>query len=433
MKKSKKLFLLLIVVFIVLSAIVINGRYLKKSKIDNIDKVLQSESYKYLSAPAQNYIKEVYEETGEILLTEKNKVENEYYLNPEYVNYLDLPEEEKQNVEIIPSQQVVDYVMPKAAPDNQDLPSSFDLRDVEGKNFTTPVENQKSLGLCWAFSLLSQAESYLQVKNQESYNANTQIFSKRHLDYALANNSVIDMKGIYSRDRQLGSGENDRNPILPLLDGVSFTDISWREYDDKDFEKLTYKEVYNYSQSLYELNSYKFISKLNIDELDLTQAENEAKKNTYLNYLKNAIMQYGGLKVATGDPAGKCSILNTDNKRLIYIDDKCNSGIHAMHVIGWDDNYEYTFCNSNDDLTKCASENIVSGKGAWIIKNTWGDILPYLYLAYNSKDSDFSFISDMSEATWDSKYESGEILNYISRTANEKNILLLYPKMKKLN
>lgn len=443
MKKSKKLFLLLIVVFIVLSAIVINGRYLKKSKIDNIDKVLQSESYKYLSAPAQNYIKEVYEETGEILLTEKNKVENEYYLNPEYVNYLDLPEEEKQNVEIIPSQQVMDYVMPKAAPDNQDLPSSFDLRNVEGKNFTTPVENQGSLGLCWSFSLLSQAESYLQVKNQESYNANTQIFSKRHLDYALADNGIIDMnKQKYQiNSRHLGDGSSDNAPTLPLVDGVSFTDISWRDYNVNDFERLTYKEVYNYSQSLYELNSYKFVSKLNIDELDLTQEENQEKQNAYLNYLKNAIMQYGGLKVGTKSPYGDCSLSTNDNKRLIYDDGKCKAAGHAMHVIGWDDNYEYSFCSLKDDrnynylekdLTKCSSENIISGKGAWILKNSWGNIYPYLYLAYNSKDSDFSFISDMSEATWDSKYDRKELLNYISSSSNNYEYSVVLPQDEEL-
>ena len=48
---------------------------------------------------AKNYLKTYYEKTGEILLTEKDKRDNTPYLNPQYVEYLTLSEEEKSKLE----------------------------------------------------------------------------------------------------------------------------------------------------------------------------------------------------------------------------------------------------------------------------------------------------------------------------------------------
>lgn len=57
-----------------------------------------------------------------------------------------------------------------------------------------------------------------------------------------------------------------------------------------------------------------------------------------------------------------------------------------MAIIGYDDNYTYQYCRldstTSNDLTNC--DNIVSGKGAFILKNSWGNSYPYPYLAYTS-------------------------------------------------
>ena len=61
------------------SILVVNKLGNKEFKINSI---LSSEDYNYLPKQAKNYIKEVYEKTGNIILTEKNNEKDEPYLNP---------------------------------------------------------------------------------------------------------------------------------------------------------------------------------------------------------------------------------------------------------------------------------------------------------------------------------------------------------------
>ena len=40
-----------------------------------------------------------------------------------------------------------------------DVPASFDLRDVDGVSYVTPVKNQRPFGTCWGFASTSAAET----------------------------------------------------------------------------------------------------------------------------------------------------------------------------------------------------------------------------------------------------------------------------------
>ena len=84
----KKIILLLLFAFLI-------GSFFGRSffKKPSIKTVLKTDAYTYLSDEAKEFIENVYEETGEVILTEKNKEDNVPYLNPKYVEYLSLSDE----------------------------------------------------------------------------------------------------------------------------------------------------------------------------------------------------------------------------------------------------------------------------------------------------------------------------------------------------
>lgn len=58
-------------------------------------------------------------------------------------------------------------------------------------------------------------------------------------------------------------------------------------------------------------------------------------------------MKYGGAYAGTVSPNSNCSFQNSDGNYVINVSESCYSiqEGHAMHVIGWDDNYEYEYCD----------------------------------------------------------------------------------------
>lgn len=96
-----------------------------------------------------------------------------------------------------------------------------------------------------------------------------------------------------------------------------------------------------------------------------------------------------------------------------------------MQIIGWDDNKEYSYCADDNrhttDISSC--KNKVIGKGVWILKNSWGNLTPYLYLTYDSLDSTIGFINEIKtnkEKTWDNNY----VLANTSTAYKEKSYVL---------
>ena len=75
LKKKVILFSSLFLCILLLIGVVING-----NKETNISSILKTEYYSYLPIDAKEYITQVYEETGKVILTEANKKVNEPYL-----------------------------------------------------------------------------------------------------------------------------------------------------------------------------------------------------------------------------------------------------------------------------------------------------------------------------------------------------------------
>lgn len=401
--RSKKIFAVIFVVMLVVTCGYFWQSNNKNSK-DYINKILAKSDYSYLSANTKEYIKRVYEKTGEIILTEKNKKDNTPYLNPDYDNYLSLTDTEKEKVDLVPDIYVIDYSAIDST-DSTTYPSKYNLSNVDNKNYLTPINNQGKSGLCWVFASVEQAESYLMVKNNENYSETSQRFSIRQMDYATSTDGINNYEN-ENGFRLLTSGGNFYMSSLIMSYGLSLTDYT-------EFNELTDKkelaDVLNFKNSNYEL-------KESIVVPQVTKDASEESKQSYTNLVKENIIKNGGAYVGTGSPQGNCGFKNTDGTYALVDADNCvgNSG-HAMQIIGWDDDYEYSYCSSGsshlsvDDSGSCTTGTLTKGKGAWILRNSWGENSAYkfVYMGYNSYGYGINFTSSlnsMNDRSWDNVY-----------------------------
>ena len=418
MKNSRKK---IVIVLFILSALSI---FLYARKENTINKILKQEPYKYFNQDIKEYIKKVYNATGKVIQTEDNKEENAPYLNPKYIRYLSLSDTEKRNVEEIPSTYTVDF--PVEVKKVGSLPSLFDLRNINGNSYITPLKNQASLDLCWDFTLVEQAESYIMLKNNAPYNASSLLFSTRQIDYASSTNGIKDYVN-ENGTRELGAGGNFLTSSLIMSNALGLVNEKKMPFDEEKIQKEL-SEVLNYSNSLYEVNSTVMMPTI---DTDTTPTE----KQNIINAIKQYVMNSGGAYVGTQGPGYSCSSKNSDGNIIIRVDDGCeqNAG-HAMQIIGWNDNYSYSYCKSgsahSQNTSSCSSSNVVSGKGAWILRNSWGTSYSYVYLAFDSLLDDFYILTDitsMENKTWDNNYhktlDSFYIYHNTTDTINfEKNI-----------
>lgn len=424
MKKVVKYLSILIISVILVLFCNINTH--QDKDVSKIEEVLRSKYYSYLPQEAKNYVREVYEQTGNIVLTEKNKKVNTPYLNPQYVTYLELDDEEKENVEVIPDILRLDYTNQPIASSNYS--TYYDLRNINGYSYITPLKNQGNLGLCWAFSSIEQAESYLMISNNRPYDANSDVFSVRQMDYATSKDGIKNYEN-ENGYRNLTDGGNFFMSSLIMTNGLSLIDDEKMLYDEST-DKRELSEVLNYGNTKYEVNS-------TIMMPNLINNYSSEDFNNYLNLLKYYIVNYGGAYVGTGSPSGSCGSKNIDNKYIIVDNSDCNEssnyGSHAMQIIGWDDNYEYSYCKSSNkhydvnNSGNCSSGTLVSGKGAWLIRNSWGDNsdYKYVYLAYESIDLDINFItsiSKMDNKEWDNNYH-GNLFNQTPGAYDKDDIM----------
>ena len=370
----------------------------------NIEEVLRTEAYSYLPEKAKDYIREVYKNEGIILRTEKNKERNVEYLNPAYIEYLT----KNEDTAVIPSSTIVDFV-PTTTKNAENLPSKFDLRDVDGKNYVTPFKNQRSEGLCWAYAANATLESHLLVTNNKQYDETATILSEQQIDYATAANGTVVDNQIYENERELSSGGNFEDVQKILIDGLGVVSNSWDQEHQAQIRqksKIVLEDIYNFDNSLYELNgTYHFPT------IDFQKASDTDKEN-YINAIKESLVEYGGAWVSTNIQNAN---RNTYDGELIrVINEKKGktafvSEYHAMEIIGWDDDIEYITCNHNyggNAPSEC-NNDYRTGKGVWILKNSWGESRePVMYLAYESYNTDIFFIRALGTRTWDNFYQA---------------------------
>ena len=337
----------------------------------------------------------------------------EYVLNPEWVEYSHLSFEEQARYEVIPEKFIYQYKK-----DNSSKISLFRAREekypeyynLNDDGYSTPPDDQGSLGICWAFATASSIETYL-LKNGISNSKNPIKISTRQLDYASVHKDyIIEGFNPYQMAERVypGSAARFNTPFLLLSYGISPVTVDKFNDSIDDMEKKSINEVINLDNVEYNVDSY-------VNYGTISDYNSQDVRESWIKEIKNHLLNYGSVAISvkgsTPYSAGSCIHVNEDKSNfLINQNGECNEtgdGGHAMAIIGYDDNYTYQYCRldstTSNDLTNC--DNIVSGKGAFILKNSWGNSYPYPYLAYTSNVNGSYGITGVSKKNWDINYD----------------------------
>ncbi len=410
----KKKYLLISIIIVLFSCIfiLVNKKSLKdiNTKESEISILLKTEPYEYLNPAAKEYITAVYQSSGRIVLTEKNKKEGIPYLNPLYVSYLAMSEEQKEKMEVIPDVYITDYIA-DVEKEYGALPTSYNLGNVNGKNYLSPVKDQSPFGICWAFATVQNAETLALLKQGKVYSGIADQLSVRHLDYvnstdgfhylnAAGNKVAYDNKE--NGTRKLTGGGNFFMAMLSMGNGLGFSTETNFGWNTQTTTKIP-STLLNYGKIKYEVDEAVVFP-------SLPSGATATTVTSLTNAIKSLMMTHGGPYVGAFSPQSACGF-DYGNKHFIHVDAACDSvateaeDIHAMQIVGWDDNVSYSYCGSPVHTTG----NCYSGRGAWIVRNSWGSSYPTVYLTYNSIDLSIGFITemnDMSARTWQNNYHN---------------------------
>lgn len=299
-------------------------------------------------------------QTGSV--EQNNQDENEKEYSEAYKAYLALSDEEKAKVEVIPRK----YDIPLdslyeetnkntsrksrtivSATNNErstsSIPSSYDLRDV----INIPIRDQKSYGNCWNFASLKTIETNLALKGIEKD------LSELHVDYVMSDEFIQDGRKLHSG----GSFQRVARYLMKNYGPVLESEVPYDEvYEDEQYEYLMSRNIEAYVE----------------DVIDFPTIDKEKKQYTqeeltlFRNKVKKQIMENGALYAVVENPNhgdvydSKTHTLFSTKKYEDIPGDK----LHAIDIIGWDDNY------SKDNFPE---NNRPKSDGAYICVNSWGE------------------------------------------------------------
>lgn len=214
----------------------------------------------------------------------------------------------------------------------KDLPSSFDLRDINGRSAIGPVKNQSPYGTCYSFGAAAAAESTYNRAN-DLYNDKTVSFSEPFIIWSLGQKYEGFPLGSF------GDGANyEYDELQGLVDyGIiesyifPYTRANMQAYNNDTSHELNY----HWNAPRVKFSGW---HRLPVNDVET---------------MKRAIMKFGALDVAVNA---------TDEFDMytggIFIDDQTvpdnplethATTNHAVSLVGWDDEDE-----------------------AWILRNSWG-------------------------------------------------------------
>ena len=254
-------------------------------------------------------------------------------------------------------------------------------------------------------------ESRILKKRNKPYDASALILSEKQLAYAAAGVITNGRKAYNSHEcgmnsGQIGDGGGFACALEVMLDGLGAVPNTWDQENktaiENDNAPLDANIVYNFNNSTYEVNG-------TIEYEDIHyNALSESDKKVLMDTIKGNIIKYGGGAFDIDIAPATMGMYRGQELMIIgaYDSQSFSGGGHSMQVIGWDDDYEYKICKHDSGyIEDSCPDDYFTGRGVWIIKNSWeGE--PIVLAAYdNFYGYDVHFYTDISERNWDNYHQ----------------------------
>ena len=268
------------------------------------------------------------------------------------------------------------------------LGAKFDLRDVIPENIIP--RDQGNANNCWDFASIGALESTLALKRYKNGLSTKKFdFSEAHLKYGarydMFLNNEKNNKGL---DFNKEDGGNFREALSYMTNGFGPIDEKWLKYNSRE-PRIELSSIKNITQSATPLDTIDFSIINNTDEGEVEKLIPKIK-----NHIKNYGGVYFSLNYFYGD--GYSNLKNHARYCDVPLQEN-QSPTHAVLLVGWDDNY------SASNFKKNPGKN-----GAWIFKNSYGNLSSYEYLSYYDKTSyteTFGFVDAEEGKNFDYRYQ----------------------------
>lgn len=265
--------------------------------------------------------------------------------------------------------------------------SKYNLKNIIPENLLT--KDQQQTNSCWTFAALTSLETNLALSDyRQGTKSKTYDFSERHMEYATSKIFKNNETNEGGYNRTVGEGGQWYIAESYLTNGSGAIPESEMPFEN--------------NEDLIEIDQIKnqTISSQIYDTIDFPDynTQDDTEKAKIMNKIKKHIQENGSVfaSIHGNSVASEESCYNDDTEAKY-----CNSSIshiadHAVSIVGWDDNY------SVENFLESARP---SKNGAWIVKNSWGNIREYMYVSY--EDCNISkIICGIVKATDKKEYEN---------------------------